>query len=100
MSTPAFLPAAAASGKTVALNDLLTAFGGGVNMTAVSCGKINGKIYLDSVFLCYGVNASGDPTERVQCPAIVMASSYDDSCENTAAFYVYPEPGTRAAETA
>lgn len=98
VATPAMLPAAAASGKTVALSALLTAFGGGVNMTALSCGKIGSKIYLDSVFLCFGVNASGDPTERVQCPAVVMESSYDNSCASMAAdFYVYPEPSTTYA---
>jgi ribonuclease I len=91
--TPSIIQQAAKSGAPVAVKDVLAAFGGGENMTAISCGKTDGKTYLDGVFFCYGVDVHGNPTEREPCPALVMSSAYDDSCElGLTQFYIYPSP--------
>lgn len=72
--TPSLLVEASRSGQTVTISQLQAAFGG-AEYVALDCDESSGKYYLNSVALCLGKDANGNPTTPVPCPTTVTDDS-------------------------
>eukprot|EP00056_Hartaetosiga_gracilis_P014291 m.240202 g.240202 ORF g.240202 m.240202 type:complete len:279 (-) comp14653_c0_seq1:2259-3095(-) len=87
--TPSIISNAQQSGDPVKVNDVLEAFGGAGKL-GINCEVQNGKVYLNQIELCYGVDTQGLPTKQISCPDNFLQSSYDNNCvlENYKELYV------------
>jgi len=75
--TPEIIHQAMTSGVGIPLADLEAAFG--PEKPALSCYSWAGVTYLDMVEFCYD-QKDGLPTERIDCPDVVLTSGYDNGC--------------------